>query len=150
MARALENHHSSLLRFCNAFAIEMKNQHQNLTVVDYEAHADVETLPKSDLIGVANFAIQQDEQMYHIEAMIGITTYDDHNLFRLKQLTSRLFDYLAPTNMIELVDADTAEPIGQMTIKNGTRAMPVAGSAQRPMRFIIFRCISSQTGGAFS
>ena len=48
MAFALENHHSSLLRFCNAFALEMQNQNQNLTVVDYEAHADVETLPKSD------------------------------------------------------------------------------------------------------
>lgn len=148
MAFALENHHSSLLRFCNAFVLEMQNQNQNLTVVDYEAHADVETLPKSDLIGVANFAIEQDEHLYNIEAMIGITTYDDHNLFRLKKMTSILFERLAPTNIIEVVDADTAEPIGLMTIKKGTRAMPVAGSAQRPMRFIIFRCISSLTVGA--
>lgn len=139
-----KNFYSSLLKFCQDFNDAMTAKGYNLAVVNFDAHSDINDLPQQDCVGIMNYALTVDDHFASIRCMIGVTTLDDTNLFRLNDLSGELLDLLLPTRRIEVVDHNTGQRIGLMSVQNGTRALPASGQV-RPARFIAVSLLSDQT-----
>lgn len=132
--------HASILRFCSDFAAE-----HNMEVVNFDSHADESTMPKADAIGMMGLSWEVDEDFLDVSVLIGISTLDDTNLFRLIEKISYLYELLLPAKKISVYDADSGEEIGLFVVKNGTRALPVGGSTSRPVQHIMVGLASTIT-----
>lgn len=133
--------HASLLRFCADFA----EKFPGTVVVFFDAHADESTLPEADVVGLTGVTVSVENHLTEVKCMIGISTLDDTNLFRLTDLTAELFESLLPTKRIPVYDASTGIEKGWMILQDGTTLLPVTGSAARPMQYALVHLSSSQT-----
>lgn len=136
------NFHSSLLRFCKVFADDRNTFGCEIEVVNFDAYASIEDLPRKDLIGVSNYQLTVEDEAHEIEAMIGISTIEDTNNFRLADFADKLLQKLMPETIIPVVEADTGIQTGIMTVTGGTKVMAVTGSSLRPGIFIHIRALS--------
>jgi len=134
------NLHSSFLRFCADFAAA-----HNLVPVNFDAHAGVETLPNSDLIGMASLSFTEDEGLLSIKVMLGISTLNDENNFRLVKLVSELFELLRPNQRLTIYRADTDPEVvaGWMICQDGTTVLPVGGEVARPLQYVAVHLATS-------
>lgn len=133
----LEDFRSSMVRFCSNFASEMKAAGvADLQVVDFDAHADMDSLPSSDIIGPSGFSLTSDEGNHEIDCRFGISTFEDVNNFRLYRMLNRLYKLLEPDSMIPIYDAETGQQLGVAKLMNGTRLLGVAKTKLRPLAFI--------------
>ena len=129
----LRDIHASLLRFCADFS----ERYPGMAVENFDAHADESTIPKSDIVGLSGLSIALDDSFVSTKLMIGISTLDDMNLFRLMDRMDVLLDRLKPTQRLPVYDADTGIEKGWMIVENGTTLMPVGGSKARPLQYIL-------------
>lgn len=137
----IKNIHASLLRFCSDYAAS----HLNLEVVNFDSHGDETTLPDSDVIGPSTMTISVDEEICGISVLIGVSTKEDTNLFRMMEHINELFTALLPTQRIRVYNADTGEAIGWMVVTNGTRTLAPGGTSARPLQFIMVNLLSTLT-----
>lgn len=148
MATTYEHLEASLLNFCLRFADAMIAQgvtDRELEPYNFENVGSEDELEEKDLVGISNLSIEMDDHFLELELLIGISTYDDLNNFRLRKLCGYLFEELKPTNALPVVDADTGLPLGgKMLVLNGTRMMPVTGNT-RPTRFFIVQLKATLT-----
>jgi hypothetical protein len=143
---AYGDHLSSLLKFCGDFAEEINVPGQpKFQTVYLDAYEDYESLPAGSLIGVAGYTIGIDEHLAHVTLMIGLATENDANEFRLTAAMGKLLNRLLPTKRIDVVDSETGEQLGQMTIENGIRTMPSSGAMGRAMKYVAFTASSDVT-----
>lgn len=132
-----ENFKSSILRFCTQFATDMQAQGlASMMPINFDAHADINELPESDLIGPKEFGVETDQGTFVISTMIGVSTLNDTNLFRLDKIIDQLFKRLMPDEMIPLVNAETGAQMGWMKAMNGTAVLPVVQTKTRPLKFV--------------
>lgn len=136
----VKNLHASILRFCKDFGDE-----NNLVTVNFDAHADDATIPEGDLIGMAGLTWDVNDHFLYVNVMIGISTVEDTNLFRMISLLDSLFEKLLPTRTISAYDADSGEVIGDFVVRNGTKALPVGGTETRPLQYIMVGLQSTVT-----
>lgn len=140
------DHLSSLLKFCGEFSTEINVDGDGpFQPVYLDAYEDYESLPKGSLIGIAGFTIEVDEHLCHITAMIGIGTENDANAFRLTAAMGKLVNRLLPTKRIAVVDAESGDQLGMMTVENGIRTMPSSGANGRTMKYLAFTASSDVT-----
>lgn len=148
MANTYEHLEASLLNFCQRFGEAMQIQlvtDQPLEPYNFENMGSENELPQHDLVGISNLSIEMDEHLLELELLIGISTYDDLNNFRLRKLVGYLFEELKPTKNLPIIHAETGEPLNaSMVVMNGTKMMPVSG-ATRPARFFIVRMMATLT-----
>lgn len=136
----VRNLHASILRFCSDFCAE-----HNMTVVNFDAHADESTMPKGDAMGFMGLSWEVDDHFLDVNVMFGVSTVDDTNLFRMVEKIAHLFEKLMPEETISVYDADSGEVVGNLVLKNGTRALPVGGSTSRPVQHIMVGLASTVT-----
>jgi hypothetical protein len=136
----IRNVHASMLRFCADFA-----EANQLTVVNFDAHADESTIPASNIVGMSGLSLDVDDHILSVNIMFGISTKDDTNMFELIRLLDPLFELLLPTKKIRAYNADTGEQTGWFVVQNGTRVLPVGGSVARPLQHIMVGLLSTVT-----
>ncbi|HYG34262.1 MAG TPA: hypothetical protein VEC99_05735 [Clostridia bacterium] len=124
--------HASLLKFCSDYA----SNHEGMTVVNFDAHADDTTLPANDVIGLAGLSVTAADRFLSIKALIGISTLNDTNLFRLAEKIAELFERLMPESRIDVVDAATGEVKGWMIAMDGTTMLASEGTKARPLQHV--------------
>lgn len=139
------NFKSSLLRFCSQFADDRNSFGCNLSVVNFDAFAQIEDLPAGDLIGLGSYELTIREGFHEVEFMIGVSTQEDTNNFRLTEFIDLLLGKLEPEQIIQVVGATDGVPLGIMTLSEGTKAMAVSGSHLRPGVFIHCRALSRRS-----
>lgn len=129
---------ASLFAFCQARAAAYRaaGLSADLAVVKFDAHADLAELPETDVLGVAQYAVETDGRVFEVTAMIGVSTLGDTNLFRLDQMINDLYGRLLPDRIVPRVDAATGAPVGTLKAMAGTAAFAVARTQVRPLRFI--------------
>lgn len=132
--------HASIMRFCTDFG-----ELHNLAFVNFDAHADESTMPSQDVIGMMGLSWDVDDEFLEVNVMLGVGTLDDSNLFRLVDKIGELFELVLPSKRISAYDADSGEEIGHFVVRNGTRALPVAGSQSRPVQHIMVGLTSTLT-----
>lgn len=134
-----ENAWASVLKFSNDFAARMKLQGHSadLEVFDFDAFGGVDELPEKDLVGPAEFQFETSGGLFTITMMIGVSTNNDKNGFRVNKLAAELFNALLPNRLFPYVDASTGAPVGKMKVKDGTAVLAMArDSKSRPLKFV--------------
>lgn len=124
---------ASIKRFCVDFGEASLPQ---LAYEEFDDHADESSVPKMDLIGTSALSAVTNHPFITINVMIGITTYSDTNILRLRELVAGLFQRLQPTNRIDLLDWKTGEKKGNLIVADGVRVLPVGGDDSRPIQYV--------------
>lgn len=125
---------ASLKRFCVLWG---QAQTPPIAFEDLDTHADDNTVPKTDLIGTSGFSLSTNAPFVDVEVMIGVSTMNDTNLLRLRELVARLFQRLQPLQTIDVLDYKTGEKMGNMIVQDGVRVLPVGGSQSRPLQYLM-------------
>lgn len=136
------NFHSSILKFCKDFG-----QTNGLSIIDFEAHANINELPDAHLLGPGEFEITNDDGLYYITTTLGVSTFNDTNLGKLRSVIDRLFAEIKPGRTLDWYYADDASKGGKMTITSPVSVMPVVRQAQnRPLQFIGISLVTDVDG----
>ena len=123
---------SSLLMMCKDFITD--NSLTDFDVFDFDAHASLNDLPNNHLAGVAEFSMMENGDSYDGHCTILVCTkQDDANLKILKPTVSKMFARLKTGREIQLVQSTDALVLGNLKIKSGTEALPVARTETRPL-----------------
>lgn len=139
-----ENLHASLFRFCHDIRDELADQNIFVTVIDWDAHADINKLPAADVLGIAGYSFELDDHQISIGASFGISTWQDVSLFRHRRIRALVVERLLPTALIPVYDADSGEEKGQLVVRNGTSVMPMARTEVRPLQFVTASFLTDQ------
>lgn len=121
----------SLVGFCYDF---IKENNLDFDSFDFDAHASLEELPQKNLIGVGEYSLQEEQELYYGSCSIFISTLQtDHNINILRPTLAKLFAELHTNRRIPIYNDDFTQEIGNIVIMNGTQAMPVARTKTRPL-----------------
>jgi hypothetical protein len=131
------NARQSLFKYCQELALSLNaSEGYNLTVINFDAHADLNSLPAQDIIGVADFSLTSDDGLLILSASIRVGTEGDADIARLENIINVIFDQLQPANSLDLVDFDSSAKIGNLKIMNGTTVYPVMKTKTRPLKSV--------------
>lgn len=106
--------------------------------IEWDAHASIMDLPSADLIGLSAFAVADDDNVAVINCAVGVATYNEESLFRLRKASAILFEAFRPTKTIPYLDASTGFQLGEIKLVAGTSAHPVARADVRSLQFTQF------------
>jgi hypothetical protein len=149
-----ENIWGSIVAFTNDIVDNRKALYPDVEIeyVDWEAHANIQELPDTDLIGTTAITITEDStDMFSGSFTIGVSTYaTDHSLFRLRNYVGEIFKRLQSGSKIAFYDHTTLELKGYMYVTDGTIIMPMTRADTRPLQFIqcqfIFDAVTASDG----
>lgn len=127
--------HQSLLAYCKNF----KEIHcKDFQVFDFDAHATLNTLPPNNLIGIGEFELENNTEMYMCTVTFVISTLTtDDNLTLSRRMVGELFKVLTPGNhKLPIIDPNSGKPLGNMVVMDGVNALPVSRTETRPLQMI--------------
>lgn len=130
--------HTSILAYCKGFLT--RNSITGFQVFDFDAHAVTQELPvDKHLIGLADYSIENQTDMYAVTCVIAVCTLStDNDLKVLYDTMGKLFAELRPGASGErfaILDS-TGLKRGYMTIHDNVMAMPVGRTDTRPFQGI--------------
>jgi hypothetical protein len=143
-----EDRYFSLVKFCKTLAAEAANTFGTLTpaFVNFDAHANISDLPKTDIIGLLGYSIHMNDKMPTIFVGVYISTFNDPDLVRHMKLVGLVFSKLQSEDTIPLYSA--AAPTvqsGFMVVANGTTLEPCAKVEVRSLQLLNVRLLSEST-----
>lgn len=146
----LPNVYGSLIVLCRSIISDLSSVGITPALYDFEAHADTHELPNSDLFGPAAVAIEETTpDQFVVTFALGISAYNDTNLFRHREMAARALDRLAVRKTIDYYDAVTAQKVGYMVIADGTTLPPMTRAGVRPLQFVqVEALLEPQRAGA--
>jgi hypothetical protein len=109
--------------------------------VEWDAHASINDLPQTDLIGLTAFALLAEENVVQVNCSIGVATFNEKNLFRLRKAAAIVFESLISGKTIPYLDANSGVVTNQLVIAGGTNLMPVARADVRSIQFVQFEAL---------
>lgn len=124
---------ASIKRFCVDFGEALTPA---LQYEEFDDHADESSVPKTDLIGTSGLSMVVNHPFITTSIMIGITTYGDTNILRLRKMIAMLFQRLQPTKTVDLLDWQTGEKKGNLIVADGVRVLAVGGDDSRPIQYV--------------
>ena len=135
-----ENFWGSIVSFCNDVIDNRKVIYPgvDLEYMDFEAHANIQEMPTSDLIGSTAITFTEEApEIFTMSFTIGVSTYaDDESLFRMRNYVGEIFNRLRPGQHLPFYDHATAAQIGWLVITDGTMVMPMTRADVRPLQWI--------------
>lgn len=135
------NIQTSLLTYCNNFL--SRNNVDDFEVFDFENHAVTNELPDSNLIGLFEYAIENQTDLYEITCVIAVCTLaDDSALEILRSVIDKLFKELKPGSQLPIVNIDSSpagQEIGKMVVMDNVKVFPVSKTKVRPIQGIGIR-----------
>lgn len=141
MNNLLENSEASVVKLMVDLAQTMKNEGISANVQYIELDARVELkdneIPPTDIIGVTQFSISEPQaQLWGIHFIVGLSTQDDENLFRLRKMANFVFNRFPCGAQMVYYDAETAAEKSWIQVIPGTTQLPTHRVETRPFRFI--------------
>lgn len=132
----LANHYLSVIRFAKA-------QAGSMTVVNMDAHTNLDLLPTVDILGVEGFSYSIDGKIKHIVVSFSVMTYDDVDLFRHIALLDQLSEALDVEKQIPVFEAvaGAAIPISWMVVAHQA-VEPMLKTAIRSSQLVTVHLIS--------
>lgn len=126
---------TSTLAYCNQIAQAINTQLGfNFEVVLFDAYAENEPLPEKDIIGIYRLEFELDSHFIKGSFLLGVSTINDPQLFRLRKVSSFVLDQVKPQKTISLVTEDGQPVVGNLVIMDGVAVLPVEGNT-RPAKF---------------
>lgn len=130
---------ASLLKRCQDFILDFKmlGLSENLQIIDWDAHANIEDLPPVDLLGPSGLGMMYEKEGEIITFTIGVATYQDDNLFMLRRMVGLMYDALLPEKQFTIYDHETLKPLMPATIVEAS-VSPVSKSEVRALQLCQF------------
>lgn len=129
--------HRSILAYCKSFLT--RNGITGFEVFDYDAHAVTQELPDKHLIGLSDYSIENQTDMYEVTCIIAVCTKsNDANLKILYETIDKLFSELRPGSTgerFQIVD-NSGIKRGYLTVQDNVLVMPVGRTDTRPFQGI--------------
>lgn len=102
----------------------------------FDAWAEEEELPNTDLIGPSNVILEDDGSLLRISCQFNICTFNDENIMRLDELIDGLYDVLRPSNVFNYIDHKTAVPSHTLKVGEKVTIFPIARVRNRALKSI--------------
>lgn len=129
---------SSLLAFC-----KQTKEYLSLDafeIFDFDSNASLNKLPATDLIGIAEYSLENDEETHTGACSFVVCTLaDDANLRRLRPVVDYLYSKLEPGFSIPIIRTIDGELIGNAVVMRPVGALPVTTTEVRPLIEIVVR-----------
>lgn len=132
------NGQASLLAYANSLASLWPDTES----IDFDAIADIGSLPESDLVGLRSFSLNSGSDYKPVvtaSGMMIVMTYNDAGNTRLIDRLNTMFNQMKPEKIIPLYDYKTSEVIGEMKFFGVTRLMPLERNGNRAIQGITFQ-----------
>lgn len=130
--------HTSILAYCKGF-LQRTAFAADFQVFDFDAHAVIQELPNKHLIGISDYSIENQKDMYMVTCVIAVCTMStDNDLDVLYQVMDGLFSELKPGATGErfpVLDGNGVKR-GYLTVTGDVMAMPVGRTDTRPFQGI--------------
>lgn len=125
----------SLQAYCNDFLT--RKAITGFEVFDFEAHAVENELPNFDLIGINDYMVENQKDMYEVSCVLTICTKaDDQNLNRLRGAISAMFAELKPGKTDIPIKSKTGLTLGNFVVHDPVTVIPVGKTKTRPIQGI--------------
>lgn len=136
--------HASILRYCSDKAQTWENPPR---VMNFDAAADENMLPKEDMIGPLALTFEVDNGTVEGHVQIGYSSYDDTNLFRLISRMDDIIQDFIPGSHLEVYKSTdpSSYPVGKMAIAGPLRLLPVVINKVHPIQFVMIHFVTTQT-----
>lgn len=135
-----EDLHGSLVAFVNNVIEDRKLKYADVPIdfIDWEAHANVQELPDTDLLGTTAVTFtEEDPELFSGSFSVGVSSYaSDKNLFRLRNYVGEVFRRLRLGEKIPYYDREALVQRGWLYITNGTSVLPMTKADVRPLQFV--------------
>ncbi len=134
---------SSLLARSKALATAVNGTlGYNVKSVLFDDYTREEQLPEQDVIGCWQLELEVDEHIVSGTFLLTLSTLNDAGLFRLRNMTSLVFDEMTPTTEFGLFQPDGTQVEGTIIVLNGVRMLPVEKGDERPAKTLAipFKC----------
>ena len=113
--------------------------------VDLDAHANVDTLPKQDFVGMSSYSMTLGNQEAAIFTSFACATWMDDDLMRLTGMVDALVEKLKPGMTVPLWMDNPAPGIEPkwMVVADNTMVEPTDKTDLRSMQLVTVRLLSS-------
>jgi hypothetical protein len=138
---------TSIIKFCQASIQAMREAGltDECDYINFDAHSQIDKLPTTDLVGHANLHHVNEGKFYTVGVSIGVSAWEDPNLFRHDAMLDYLEQKLKPESKLPLIDPDTGAVSGWLISTNGTSVMPLLKTDTRSLSFVMVSFQTSQT-----
>lgn len=104
--------------------------------LDWDAHADISSLPEGDLCGPAGMGFSQEDAKITVAFSYGLCTVGDVNLFRLREAMGLLLAQFQPQTCIPLYDETGVKTKHWIMIKTPVTVNPISKAQVRSIQFL--------------
>lgn len=119
---------------------------ENLEFRDLDGHAEDRTIENTDYLFIKDFSGNLDYQFRDWFFNVGVSTFEDDNLFRHHQIIDFMIDQFQPTIAIPLLDHKNPEvKRGSLIIKDPTTLQPFSKYNTRAVQFLLVNVASTET-----
>lgn len=133
------NHWRSTLGSINETCEELKALgyvSEDCQVVNLDTHADMASLPSTDLILFQGFMMEEsDNGCYEIGFFVGFSPFSDLNGFKTARVMSYLYGRYKGLSCYKVFDKNGGE-IGEIVVFSGTAVSPVTKADTRMCQFV--------------
>jgi hypothetical protein len=119
----------------------------NLEFRDIDGHAENAVLENIDYIFLKEFSGSIEYQFRYWTFLIGVSTFEDENMFRHRAILNYLVDRFVPLSTIQLYNSETAEPSKGKLIVEGDEfmVMPFSKYNTRAVQYLSVGVSSTET-----
>lgn len=145
MNNVMDNAETSIVKWVQTMIGEISAAGiAELEYLEIDARAELldAELPAGDIIGITQFSLTDDQGMFPLHFMVGVSTVGDVNLFRLRAITNFLFNRLQTGDELAYYDVAASQLAGAaveaswIKIVPGTTLLPTSRVETRPFRFV--------------
>lgn len=113
-----------------------------------DAHAQMESLPRKDIIGMLGFAMQHSGKLLTVHLGVYVSTFDDPQLVRHVELMDSLTDAFKPENSIPVFEVSTPlvlAPASWMVVMPDGSIDPMGRENTRSIQIMTLRLSTGET-----
>lgn len=127
----------SLVRFIKDLGLSLPTP--TPTFVDFDAHAELDEMPKTDFLGLSGFSMQFDEKHITVFGSVAVVVWNDTDLVRLTKNVSHVVAALKPGKSVPLWDGNGFSD--WLVAANDLAVEPTDRSDQRAIQMVTARLL---------
>jgi hypothetical protein len=115
--------------------------------VDLDAHAELDTTPETDWIGIAGFSLNITNKGVNVFVSYVCSTWNDTDLMRMTEMVDKVSDALIPGKQVPLWLQNPGAGVKPtwLVVADDMMVEPTDKAKLRAVQFITVRMVSSQT-----
>lgn len=142
----LLNNYGSVVRFITDFMEDVREISPDIQFRDIDGHAEDAVLENIDFIFLKDFSGNLETHLQYWTFLIGISTFEDQNMFRHRQIMNELIKRLIPGTTIRLYNHKDLSPLkGSLVVKENLTLNPFSKYNTRAVQFLLVDVASTET-----